>query len=514
MDLHKLSKQTDSRDVSEHDAASVPPPGRKVLTRIALPAAIVLATLALVVYSARDAISPAITVQTTRAVAVTLTATPDETDQADTSVPGAVVAQAPGWVEPDPYPIYVSGLANGIVEKVHVLEGEDVAAGDLLVEMVDDDARLLLSQVEADLAKAQATLAAAKADFDEPIALQRAESVTRSEVDARRAAVLRLDAEIDTEQARLDELVAAYDRVAKLTERSVSQLKIDEAKYRAQSQRAAVKATGQRRPELEAQLETAKAEHRAAKRDLELKTQLKRIHDEAIASRDAAQVRVGQAKLRLQRMTIHSPMDGVVMTRLVGPGSKVMLDMDSPYSAHVVHLYHPEQMQVRVDVPLADAAKVGLDQRAEIIVDVLPDTTFNGIVTRLVNRADIAKNTVQFKVSITNPSPLLKPDMLARVKFFAGDVDAATSASSASAAEGSPVAIATSAVIKQDGEHFVWWVSPITQRIERRIVEPGQPRADGSIVITSGLNPGDVVIDQPDEKLQANQRVRSESHAN
>lgn len=513
MDLHKLTNQSGDQPASASPAWTVPPPKRRWLTRIALPTAIVLATLALILYAARDVIRPATEVNTTRAVAAAVSNPDSLTAATTTPTSSTVVAQAPGWVEPDPYPIYASGLANGVVNTVHVLEGERVKANQLLVELVDDDAKLALASAQADLAKARATLAAAQADLKEPVALQRAEAMSRAQVDAKQAALTRLDAQVGKEQARLDELNAAYDRLTKLSEQSVSQLKVEEAKYRAQSQRAVVKATQQRRPELDAELATAKAEHDAAKRDLELKIQLKRTHDEAVAAHDAAKTRVAQAELRLERMTIKSPIDGVVMARLVGPGSKLMLEMDSPHSAHTIHLYDPASLQVRVDVPLADAAKVGLDQRAEIVVDVLPDRVFIGRVTRLVHQADIAKNTVQFKVAITDPSPLLKPDMLARIKFYSESATPQSTPTIATTTEGSPVAIRQSAVVEQDNEPFVWWISPIDQRIEKRSVTLGEARGDASILITRGLNPGDLVIDQPDKTLQQNQRVRPTEHA-
>jgi RND family efflux transporter MFP subunit len=512
MDLQKLSNQGQSHSGDGASSPAVPAPKRRWMTRIALPVAIMLATLALILYAARDVIQPATQVRTTRAVAVVIANNDSPTTRPVASRASTVVAQAPGWVEPDPYPVYATGLANGIVESVHVLEGDTVRAGQLLVHLVADDAELSLETAKAELARAEAAMTAAQIDHDEPIALQRGEAVTKAQVDARQAALTRLDAEVASEQARLDELTAAYDRLAKLDGQSVSDLQVEEAKYRALSQRAVLEAMRQRRPELQAQLETAKAEYTAAKRELELKTQLKRARDEALADRDAAQAKVKEAELRLKRMTINSPIDGVVMARLVGPGSKVMLDMDSPHSAHTIHLYDPERLQVRVDVPLADAAKVGLGQRAEIIVDVLPDVVFKGEVTRLVHQADIAKNTVQFKVAVKDPSPLLKPDMLARVKFYSGEGGPSINRSSSDSASGSPVAIRKTAVVDQGEQQFVWWVSPLNQRIEKRTVALGQPRGDDSVTITSGLNPGDLVVDEPDPDLQDNQRVRSHEH--
>ena len=84
-------------------------------------------------------------------------------------------------------------------------------------------------------------------------------------------------------------------------------------------------------------------------------------------------------------------MAGNVLRRLKGPGDKVMLGMDDPHSSHVVHLYDPGALQVRVDVPLADAAQVGVGQACEVVVDILPDEIFAGEVTRVTHEADLQK---------------------------------------------------------------------------------------------------------------------------
>ncbi len=514
MDLQTLSRAkqpgVDEGPPTTTEVRPVPPPRRRWATRLALPALVLLATLALIAYAMRDVIAPAVEVEVVRARAIGGQSTPRATEQSNTlsaPAPTAVVAQAPGWVEPDPYPIYATALTNGIVDKVHVLEGDAVKAGDLLVEMVDDDAALALDNAVAEMEGLVAEMTAAEAELKEPIALVRAEAVARASLAEAEAALTRLDAEVAQELAKLDELSAGYERLLAAGESSASAMRIEEAKYRMQSQAAVLKATRQRRPGLEARVEAAKAVLAAAERDLELKLELTRRRDEAVAAFKAGRARFAEAQLRVERMKIHSPIGGVVMERLVAPGAKLMLDMDAPHSAHAIHLYDPAQLQVRVDVPLADASKVGVGQRAVILVDVLPDTEFTGTVTRLVNRADIAKNTVQFKVAINNPSPLLKPDMLARVKFFGGD--AAASIPSAGTPSGSsPVAIQRSAVIEGGDGPFVWWVSPDDSRLEQRRVTLGGNRGDGFIEVRSGLNPGDAVVNHPDASLQQGQRVR------
>ena len=132
-----------------------------------------------------------------------------------------------------------------------------------------------------------------------------------------------------------------------------------------------------------------------------------------------ATARRDQDKLRLERMVIRAPITGLVQRRLKVPGDKIMLGMDDPLSAHLLHLYDPERLQVRVDVPLADAAGVFVGQRCEIVVDILPDVVFVGDVTRITHEADLQKNTLQVKVRVIDPDPVLKPEMLTRVRFLA-----------------------------------------------------------------------------------------------
>ena len=54
-------------------------------------------------------------------------------------------------------------------------------------------------------------------------------------------------------------------------------------------------------------------------------------------------------------------------------------------SGAVVRLYDPARLQVRVDVPLVDAAKVGVGTAAQITTEALPNVVFRGSVTRVVH---------------------------------------------------------------------------------------------------------------------------------
>jgi RND family efflux transporter MFP subunit len=225
----------------------------------------------------------------------------------------------------------------------------------------------------------------------------------------------------------------------------------------------------------------------------------------AKAALDEGLVAIAEANLRLERMTVKSESDGIVMSRMVAPGSKLMLGMDNPHSAHVAHVYDPTQLQVRVDVPLADAASVGLGQEAIVIVDILPDIEFKGILTRIVHTADIGKNTIQVKVAITAPSPMIKPDMLARVKFLA---KASAIPSSAARGSGLSVWIPRTAVAENGTSKMAWVLNASATHITSREIEIAREREDGWVEVTNGLNPGDALVAQPSADLVSGMRVR------
>lgn len=419
----------------------------------------------------------------------------------------SVAVQAPGWIEPDPFPTYVTALTHGVVEKVLVLEGEPVTAGQVVATLVPDDALLQAERIKADLARKQAALTAAQTDWEHPVALRRAVAVSDARVQETQAEIAQLDATIAQQQAKQQELQATYDSVRELSAGAASRLEIETALHRLNAQKAQVNATQKQRPVLDAKLARYRAEAEAAKEDLRLRVLQKQALNEAKAIVKDAETALAEAELRLKRIKVTSPVAGVVMKRLKSPGDKVMLDMDSEHSAHVIHVYNPKKLQVRVDVPLADAAKVGVDQPARVIVDVLPDRAFIGRVTRLVHRADISKNTVQVKVAIEKPSALLKPDMLARVKFLAtsggGNQSAnkaATGASSASAVSGPNMTVfVPKQAIRRGGNDdgaasHAWVVMPGSNRLRRQAVTLGRTSHGDWVAVTQGLNPGDALV--------------------
>ncbi|MDK2973513.1 MAG: hypothetical protein PWP23_3268 [Candidatus Sumerlaeota bacterium] len=473
--------------LQSHQNLAVPPPKFRWGTRVALPAGVLLAFGALFAGSLVSSLTPAVAVQATPVVerpAMKRAVATGNTSQAE------VVVQAAGWIEPDPFAVYATTLTDGTVEEVLFREGDAVARGDVLIRLIADDARLALQ-------RASAEVRAAEESWKANIEAQREASVAAASVRETQAALDLAHAELEVEKVLLAEARRIYDRRVNLVrEGSISREEHDTAESGAQAQAARVRVAERRIEELEAKLERMKAEEAAARQRLELRTEERR-------RLELARVALAEAQLRMERLEVKATIDGVVMRRLVAPGSVVMAASENAEMARVAELYDPESLQVRVDVPLADAGKVGVGQPAQVVVEVFPGRIFTGTVSRITNLADIQKNTLEVKVALENPAPELKPDMLARVRFLA----AAESEDEEQAPSGLSVFAPVSAlqgdmawvVANFDGEQGI---------AARRSVTTTGAEEDGWMEIESGLQPGDLVIVSSATELQPEQRVR------
>lgn len=440
-----------------------------------MPAIVLLATAGILAYAARDALQSRLSVHVAAAIpkaSVPGVASVDERQgsstgaESDEEAPlGPVAVQAPGWIEPAPFAVIVPALAEGVVEEVLVLEGERVEAGQVVARMIDQDARLLVRSAQAavaerasDVERARTTLATAEAQVQ--VAKINADEL-RDEVTRKRELVV-VGGVSAGEFRGIEIRLGGYEAKVGIAERVVG--------------------------EAQAALKQAEA-----------------THGSALVSADTAQ-------LMLSRMEVRSPLSGVVLSRLVEPGSRIRLDNQGTESAGggnmlgaVLRIYDPARLQVRVDVPLADAAKVGVGTRAIVSTEALPDQVFTGVVCRVVHEANIQRNTVQFKVLLDTPSPMLKPEMLARVKLHGASTDSQRGGGGRGATPTDDDHITLLVPIKSvvplgEGKGQVWVVDTSTGSplALRRDITVSASSDEGFITVTSGLRLTDrVVLDPP-----------------
>ena len=478
---------------------TIPQPPRKWLLRLGLPVGLIALTLGVLLATSWRAWQPATRVHAT-IVAVRAVET-SEPLQSGTS--GGVI-QAPGWVEPDPFATYVAALTQGVVASVEVLEGDHVTAGDLVATLVKDDAAITLQQRNAslaqrhgELASTRAVLTAAITTRTELVAPLRRIAVAKASIAQRTAEVAALSAAIAVQDATREALKDEHTRKKKLVEEGAVAagpvvrlgLAIRGATARLDQLRADQRGVS-------ASLDRANAEAVAAQRDGDLLIretldveQARANVTVAEAAVALAEANVADAALALERTNVRSPLSGVVIERFVTTGSVIRFQ-GGEHAASILSLYDPKSLQVRADVPLADAGKVGVGQRAEITLDVLPDTVLYGEVTRFVHRADLSKNTIEAKVKIFDPSPLLKPDMLARVRLLPAQDKATGTVLRTVDRVFVPIIALT-----ENGH--VWVVEERSSgrgTAHRRTIKLGNTLVDGWREVISGLSPGDAVL--------------------
>jgi HlyD family secretion protein len=149
---------------------------------------------------------------------------------------------------------------------------------------------------------------------------------------------------------------------------------------------------------------------------------------EAKTDLQSAEARVVQAKSQLDSSrvdltyaTIKSPIDGVVINRLINVGQTVAASFTAPKLFEIAN--DLAKMQVECDVDEADIGKVKESQKVRFTVDSFPDETFFGTVNQVRYSPTTTQNVVTYTtiVSVDNPGLKLRPGMTATVQIIAGE---------------------------------------------------------------------------------------------
>ncbi len=504
-----MSDRTRNVDLSalSQPTSAPPPPRRRWLA--ALVPVLLLGGFAWVIWdSAAQSLADAVPVTVVR---------PRPVDDAGASSGGTrgVTLQASGWVEPDPFRVRVTALASGVVAKMLAQESDAVDVGDPVCELVPDDAQLALETTEAELALARAhhdaamaELTNALASFEAALGVTEAAETTAADAQSRSAELARREAAVDEARAVVEVARNELETQRFLRdEDAAGPWQLELARARVDETEARVLGLEAEALRAAADLAVSEARRRRAAGDLELRLDEQLRIDLARAStkRTEAAVQlatsaVSTAQLRRSRMTVRSPIAGVVLTRDAHEGSVVGPTSDD---ISVCHLYDPNSLRVRVDVPLAQIAAATVGQRAEIRCDARRDRPYAGTVLRIVETADIQKVTLEIQVRVDEPDERIKPDMLCQVSFLG----AATSAGPDGATNSRAVTIPARCLV-EDG--LVWVVDATTGLAAQRRIRVGETRGD-DILVLEGLNITDKVIDGGRTQVSQDDALRLES---
>ncbi len=311
--------------------------------------------------------------------------------------------------------VNVSSKVTGRVTALHVDEGTDVKAGQLIADLEGEELEAQLRQARAALQSAEARLTQARITLQvEPTTIR---TQIRQAEEGLRAAGERLgmlkagfrSQEIEEGRANLRQAEARLE-IARLTrdryrgllaDGAIANQDLDRAESDLQAAEGAVRAARERlnileegsRPEdirmAQAERDRAAAALEAARANaatLDLRQQDVRVAEAVVRE---AQANVRRLETQVAELRVFAPLAATVLTKAVEAGEVVAAgkplvllgDLDHPW--------------IKIYVPETQLGKVRLGAPARVLVDSFPNQPFRGTVSWISDQAEFTPKNVQ-----------------------------------------------------------------------------------------------------------------------
>jgi HlyD family secretion protein len=337
----------------------------------------------------------------------------------------------------------IGAEVSATVLEVRVREGDRVKAGDLLVRLSDAEAHAALQQARAALAEARGR-ATQQATVAAPVASQAVVQAQAAFTSAER------------EHQRARDLVA---------QGFFSLQKLDDAQRALDTARSA--------------LESARVQAQANQASgVERVLAVSRV-DQAVAALEVAQA-------RLERLSITSPVDAVVLNRTAEPGS-----MAQPGRV-LLSLAAQGGLRIDAGVDEKNLRLLSPGMAARAVADAYPGQSFDAQLSYIAPAVDPLRGTVEVRLAVPKPPDFLRPDMTVSVELVGGTKKDAL--------------VLPSGAVRDADREAPWVLALQDGRAVRVPVKLGL-RGVGAVEIVDGLKEGEEVIPQT-EKAAPGDRVR------
>jgi cobalt-zinc-cadmium efflux system membrane fusion protein len=174
-----------------------------------------------------------------------------------------------------------------------------------------------------------------------------------------------------------------------------------------------------------------------------------------------------------EQIPVRSPIGGVVLERLVTPGTTV-----TPGTPLFV-VSDLSTLWAVAEIDEAMLSRVQTGRPVEVAVAAYPNERFAGTISFVADTVNPKTRRITVRSTVPNPDGRLKPEMFATVMLGAGDAR-------------SVVVVPPAAVQNVDGQSVVF-VEQAPGRFVPRVVQLGST-ADGQVEVTSGLAAGELVV--------------------
>ncbi len=346
-----------------------------------------------------------------------------------------------------PTRVQVAAQSPGLVIAVGAVEGQRVSAGDLLVQLDGAAEQAAVAQAEAVVDQAKARVE----QLRRVGAIVATESLRETQTNLERA---------KTELGRTEKLVASG--AITVTELENARRAVDIA---------------------EAQRAAARAQQVAS-------TPVGADSRVALTAQLHAEAQLQSARVRLAQTRLVAMQSGTVLSRSVEPG-----DVVQPGQTLLV-LAADAQAQLVIQPDERNLAWIHIGQQARASADAYPQRVFDAVVSYIAPSVDAQRGSVEVRLDVATPPPVLKPDMTVSVDLTV-------------AAKANALTLPSAAIrgVSTPSPHVL---ALERGRVVRKDVELGI-RGDGSTEILAGIDESTAVILPTSRTLSPGARVRPES---
>jgi HlyD family secretion protein len=301
----------------------------------------------------------------------------------------------------------VSAKVAGRIREIHVREGDQVKAGQVIAEIDDEQVRAreeqqqsFVREAEARVLSAQQQIAVLNAQLEESnigVGQARVDAqgrVSQAEAQVAHAEAELVKAEANYGQARYDE--ERYSTLAK--DGDVPERTGKQARSTAEAQAAAVHAAQRQVDVARGSLTMAKANLANVAMRTSQATAIRQQIVQAQSQIAAAQAEAEQARAKLREvqadrddLQVVAPIDGTVATRSAEPGEVVTA------GTALVTLVDLNAVYLRGFIPEGQIGRVRAGQTARVYLDSAPEKAIEAVVSRIDPEASFTPENTYFK---------------------------------------------------------------------------------------------------------------------
>jgi RND family efflux transporter MFP subunit len=213
-------------------------------------------------------------------------------------------------------------------------------------------------------------------------------------------------------------------------------------------------------------------------------------YDKAVYGLNQITAKYDAHKNALSDTKLRAQFDGYVQQRLFDAGETVSAGMP------VVSMISTNQPEVEINIPSSDFIRRDQFESFSCTVDIYPGKTFLLELIGIAQKANLNQlYTVRMKIK-DDTKQLPAPGMTTTVTIQFKD------------GKSTLVSIPLSAVFETEGTSAVWIYKQDTQTVEARIIKIQEIHIDGTVVVSNGLNEGEIVVSTGVHVLRTDEKVK------